>query len=361
MKMLTIDWNALESAFEETGEYGSLEEVANYFDTQTGQVVTIDEELSLAVNEVMEELGDAVDDDADWTEDDIGNTESYKELVEWMKPHAFAAIQIEQTADSARFKAIPRFDSHEALHWLEAFVGTVEDDKIRARLGAALNHRKPIRSFRAAMTGDRRLERQWGLFESARRHESITDWLASINIQPANPAESSKLLPLPELRRIMFAEVRRFVKLARELSGVLRIDLIGSLASDKEFPKDIDLLITVTDDCDLTALATLGRRLAGHMATHRAGAEIFLASPDGQYLGRTCAWKKCGPGNRNSCDALSCGKRDYLHDDLKTIRLSEQQIQHPSVQLWPQITALPDCPADLLELLIQPLSEDNSR
>ena len=35
----------------------------------------------------------------------------------------------------------------------------------------------------------------------------------------------------------------------------------GSLTTDKEFPKDIDLLVTATDDCELEPLAQLGRRL----------------------------------------------------------------------------------------------------
>ena len=35
------------------------------------------------------------------------------------------------------------------------------------------------------------------------------------------------------------------------LSGVKRIALIGSLATLEPSPKDIDLLVTVTDDMDL--------------------------------------------------------------------------------------------------------------
>jgi predicted nucleotidyltransferase len=169
------------------------------------------------------------------------------------------------------------------------------------------------------------------------------------------------LPPLPDLRKIMFAEVRRFVRFARDIRGLLRIALIGSLASDKESPKDIDLLITISDDCNLSALAALGRQLTGHMAAHSASADIFLANPDGEYLGRTCSWKKCSPGVRQSCDALSCGVRRYLHDDLKTVRLSKELIQDPPVLLWPEISASSDCPADLHRELIQQLSEVSNR
>jgi hypothetical protein len=97
------------------------------------------------------------------------------------------------------------------------------------------------------------------------------------------------------------------------------------------------------------------------MANHSSRADIFLANPDGEYLGRTCPWKKCGPGIRQSCDALSCGARKYLHDDLEAIRLNKKLIQHPPALLWPEVSATPDCPADLHKELILQLSEDSNR
>ena len=86
------------------------------------------------------------------------------------------------------------------------------------------------------------------------------------------------LPPLSDLWRIMFAEVRRFVRFARDIEGVRRIALIGSLTTDREFLKDIDAFVTVRDDCGLAPVAQLGRQLSGHMNCHRAGADVFLAS-----------------------------------------------------------------------------------
>ena len=37
-------------------------------------------------------------------------------------------------------------------------------------------------------------------------------------------------------------------------------------------------------------------------------------------------WVACGPCIRRSCDALHCGERHYLHDDLEAITLSEETI-----------------------------------
>lgn len=362
MKELTINWIDLELAFElMSGDFGDVCEISNYFDTETGQVITLDGSVEYALDEIndelMAEIENANGDFDAWTDEDIRNTESYKSLSEEMKTSIFTLLQIEYRDNVQRFERIPHLDSHEAYNWMEDFVDSVQDELVRARLKAALNQRKPYRNFREAMGSDRRLVRQWREFELARQSEAVIAWLHSIDVQPLNPRTYS-LPPLPELRKIMFAEVCWFVRIARDLPGLQRIALIGSLASEKEFPKDIDLLVTITDDCDLARLATLGRQLAGHMVAHNAGAEIFLASPDGEYLGRTCPWKKCGPGIRASCDALSCGRRRYLHDDLETIQLSKTLIEQPPVQLWPETAAVSDCPSDVLEQLVQPLSKD---
>jgi hypothetical protein len=361
MRKLTINWFDLEAAFEVIDENGSFSEISNYFDTQTGEVVTVDELVNDAAEEVFEELDEVFADSAELTDEQIRNTETYQGLDEWLKPHVITAIHVIRGDDLTRFEKIPHFNSRESYQWMAAFVDTVEDDKTRERLSAAINQRSPFRKFRDAIGSDRRLERQWRVFELARQRDTIIAWLKSIDVQPLNPDKSIDLPPLPDLRKIMFAEVRRFVRFARDIRGLHRIALIGSLASVKEFPKDIDLLITISDDCNLSALATLGRQLAGHMAAHSAGADIFLANSDGEYLGRTCPWKQCSPGVRQSCDALSCGVRKYLHDDLMAVRLSKKLIQDPPALLWPEISASSDCPADLHRELIQQLSEDSNR
>jgi predicted nucleotidyltransferase len=245
---------------------------------------------------------------------------------------------------------------------MQRFIETVSDDGKRVQLSEAIAQRKPFRRFREAFADDRRLERQWHEFEVVRQRETIVEWLRSIGVEPANQAAKTyDPPPLPDLRNIMFAEVRRFVRFARDIPGVLRISLIGSLTTDKEFPKDIDVLVTVSDECDLTALAQRGRELNGHMSRHQAGAEVFLANQYGHYLGRTCPWRNCAPGHRTRCDAANCGLRPYLHDDLAAIRLQEQVIIHPPVLLWPDAIAEQNVPADVREQLIDQLAMDETR
>ena len=65
--------------------------------------------------------------------------------------------------------------------------------------------------------------------------------------------------------------------------------------------------------------------------------------------------KGCGPGIRQSCDALHCGQRHYLHDDLRAITLQPVLIQAPPIELWPAVVARLAAPADVEELLLKPI------
>jgi hypothetical protein len=160
---------------------------------------------------------------------------------------------------------------------------------------------------------------------------------------------------LPPARTRLITEVLAFVCAAGQLPGVVRIALIGSLATAKPDPKDADVLVTVTDDADLAPLATLGRKLQGHAQGFNRGGEVFLADPRGNYLGRTCPWKRCGPGIRMRCDALHCGRRPYLHDDLGAMRLPQALIAAPPIELWPEIVTRVPIPQDVEQGLIVPL------
>lgn len=151
-----------------------------------------------------------------------------------------------------------------------------------------------------------------------------------------------------EPRPFLLAETFRFVAAIRSMTGIQRIALVGSLATDKPDPKDADILVTVADDLDLTALAAEARRLQGRAQARGRGADIFLANPAGQYIGRICPWRACGPGIRVRCDARHCGRRQYLHDDLDAIELSSQLVARPSIQLWPCVECTGPVPADVL-------------
>lgn len=362
LKRLAINWQDLEMAFEDyPGEYGQLMEHEHFLDLETGRVVFVNDDIRSALRQIEEELADELPEDAEVTRDAIRETDAFGCLPDWEKDMVLTAADV-RFGDFSRFESIPTIESHESYGYMEDFIETVRDPAMRDRLSQAIRERGPFRRFRGVLADDRRLQREWQAYERCRQRETIVEWLRSVGVEPTNPEDRTFTpSPLPDLRSIMFAEVRRFVRFARDLPGVVRIAVIGSLTTGKEFPKDIDMLVTVTDECDLAPLAKLGRQLSGHMQSHQAGADVFLADMNGNYLGRTCPWKECGPGIRASCDALHCGVRHCLHDDLATIRLDRQVIVNPPLVLWPEATAGANVPQDVRRELIEQLAEDEQR
>ena len=159
----------------------------------------------------------------------------------------------------------------------------------------------------------------------------------------------------PSIRAFLLSEVLRFAESACACPGVRRIALVGSLVRQKHDPKDADVLVTVDDDADLTSLAAAGRRLKGRAQTRNKGADIFLASPSGTYVGRTCHCRECRPGIRASCDARHCGRRAYLHDDLDAVTVDAVLINAPPLELWPKVVRRVELPADVETQLVRPI------
>lgn len=153
------------------------------------------------------------------------------------------------------------------------------------------------------------------------------------------------------IRSFLIAQVQRFVVRASGIPGVCRIALIGSLSTAKKNPKDADLLIWVEDDADLAPLAAVARQLKGAAQTRNRGADIFLANPSGNYLGRICHYRDCRPGVRMSCRARRCGRRAHLCDDLDMLMLPSQLVQASPLELWPTIVRRCSVPEDLEHLI----------
>lgn len=150
-----------------------------------------------------------------------------------------------------------------------------------------------------------------------------------------------------DVRHRMLEKVLRFVRDASRVPGVCSISRLGSITTPKANPKDVDLLVVVSDAADLAPIAARGRQLEGRLQSLNHGADIFLANESGRYLGRTCSWRECRPGIRASCHADNCGRRPYLNDDLSSLRLSAETVAKPAARLWPQVERRCPLPADV--------------
>jgi hypothetical protein len=170
---------------------------------------------------------------------------------------------------------------------------------------------------------------------------------------------SSRLLAprpsVPDLRPHLLRAVLTFVRSARSTPGLLRIALLGSLATDNPVPKDADVLVSTDANVDLAPLARLGRRLQGTAQTINLGADIFLADTAGHYLGRICHYRECHP--RVACRALRCGRQQHLNDDLQIVTLSPTLVSAPPIDLWPRIVARCAVPTDTHALLVAKLDD----
>jgi hypothetical protein len=70
---------------------------------------------------------------------------------------------------------------------------------------------------------------------------------------------------------------------------------MGSIVTAKLIPKDIDMLVTIDAEMELSKLARAGRRLKGTAQTINLGADVFLADATDRYLGRICHYRECHP------------------------------------------------------------------
>ena len=353
MRKLSVDLGELAMAFEDaTGERGC------YLDLETGQVVWISQETRSELEGIYEEIYEP---DSEESVDLAEVLQDY-EMADWQKEELLEADRVDRLYGS-RYIRVPEADSHEAYRDMEHFILTVQDESLQDRLWQAIEGRGAFRRFKDVLAGHYREEKRWYAFQDAQVRGRILDWLASEGIEPIEPepppAQESGPAE-PTAREQLLSEVLAFVRVASRLAGVTRIALIGSLTTEEPDPKDADLLVTVTDETDLEPLATLGRKLQGHAQGLGRGGEVFLAETGGHYLGRTCPWKRCGPGIRSSCDALHCGRRLYLHDDLETVRLDESLIIAPAIELWPQVMARVPVPEDVEQGVLRPLRGERS-
>lgn len=141
-----------------------------------------------------------------------------------------------------------------------------------------------------------------------------------------------------------------FVIAARQIAGVHRIALLGSLTTSKDRPKDADVLVSVDAGAPLEELARVGRRFQGRAQGINSTADVFLADVDGQYLGRICHYRECHP--RAGCCARHCGARPHLADDLDLVELDHALILRPPLVLHPTVSANEMVPADVAALLL---------
>ena len=163
----------------------------------------------------------------------------------------------------------------------------------------------------------------------------------------------------PPTRDHLISVALDFCDHAARMPGVERVAFIGSICTEKREPKDVDLLLTITPAVDMEQLAKLGRTLKGRAQNINHGADIFLSNTDGEYIGRTCHWRNCRPGIRMACEALHCGRVQYLYDDLQIVEIGRHLIATPPLIIHPKCIVNSPLPSDLVNEVRKRFELDN--
>jgi predicted nucleotidyltransferase len=345
MREVNVDLDAVMAAF----EYSDTP-INHYLDLDSGEVIMVSDAMRNELEAIYEEYWD-LDSDDDF---DLPAVLNQRNLPKWHRDALLNADAVEEYYLS-RYLKIPASTSGDGYRDMQDFIQSLHNEDLKNQLWQAINGRGAFRNFKTVLYKNKSVQAEWYAFEENRLRQRVLDWLDSNEIIPTRSYQPAIQGQLEPVRSKLIEEALNFIRAARKVNGVLRIALIGSLTTDKVNPKDVDILVTITEDADLTALASLARKMSGHAQSFSSGADVFLADIHDEYLGRTCPWRECRTGIRASCDALHCGERQYLHDDLNTIRLSTTLIARPPIELWPETVTRVNVPKDVELGIIAPL------
>ncbi|HEY3341617.1 MAG TPA: DUF6429 family protein [Anaerolineae bacterium] len=160
MNRINIDWTDLSHAFE-----SGSSEVRFFFDRQTGKVITLtDETLHYA------------------------ETPPYNPLPDWMQNAVWEAAQVRDDCGK-RYIPIPTADTADEYRDLEAFISTVNSPAVQSQLWRAIRGSGAFHRFKEALLEHPSERQRWFAYREGRTLARMTQWLASIDIEPANPLQ----------------------------------------------------------------------------------------------------------------------------------------------------------------------------
>ena len=165
MRKLNVDWDALEIAFEDRSE------TTYYLDLETGEVVSIADEIWLEREKTEE--NDAV------------NVTDELPRPDWIKEALREAARVEAGLGT-RYIEIDKDDPQDAYRDMEAFIATVEADDLKEHLWRSIKGRGAFRYFRDALTVHPHEGNRWITFRNDRLRSRIGAWLESIDVEPMN-------------------------------------------------------------------------------------------------------------------------------------------------------------------------------
>ncbi|MCX5802449.1 MAG: UPF0158 family protein [Proteobacteria bacterium] len=159
MKKLKVDLDEIAMEIDRRDDFGST----ILFDTETGQIVSIPDELMRAVEEDDEE--------------------ALENLPEWEKDLIETAKSI-CSDEAGRYEEIPKKPSYEAYDLMVEFAETVKDIHLKEKLNIALDGKGAFRRFKNVLSDYPEEQERWFAFKDERMRQEVIDWLNSLDIEP---------------------------------------------------------------------------------------------------------------------------------------------------------------------------------
>ena len=296
MRNLNVDLDALMAAF----EYTDIP-TDRYLDLETGHVVMVSDHTRIELEALYEEYWD-LDSDEDF---DLDAVFEERNIPDWHREALKKADAVEEYYIH-RYIRIPMATSGDGYRDMQTFIQELNNKDLQTRLWQAINGRGAFQNFRVVLYDHTLEQAQWYAFREKQLRQRVLDWLASVEITPTQTFEPTQPSPPEPLRNKLIAEALTFVRAARQVPGILRIALIGSLTTVKPYPHDVDILVTIRDDADLDELAGLARKMQGHTLSFTSDADVFLAEPAWRIPGTHLPLARMRTGNTRKmrCFAL---------------------------------------------------------
>ena len=159
MKKLKVDINELAFTMEISDEFDS----AIFFDTETGEIVSIPNELMSAV--------------------ESDDEEALQDLPAWGKDLIEIAENIVRD-ESGRYVDIPRKPSYEAYDLMVEFARSVTNSNLKEKLEIALDGKGAFRRFKNVISDYPGEEKRWFAFKDKRMRHEVIGWLNDLGIEP---------------------------------------------------------------------------------------------------------------------------------------------------------------------------------
>jgi len=159
MKRLKVDLNELVSEM----EMGENIELAGYLDTETGEIISMPDEVMRSVEDGEEKI---------------------ERLPDWEQELVETAENI-LGDEKNRFLLIPKSESREGYETMAAFANSVRGKGLRDKLAIALNGKGAFRRFRSVLNEHPDELEQWYTFKDDWMRAEAIKWLVMNGIEPS--------------------------------------------------------------------------------------------------------------------------------------------------------------------------------